>query len=75
MMANYHYNFFVVAYACIEAIQLMWVNSNQDRFMIELYSGLKDAVMRGYTTPTSSEKRVALSSSFTGSSRFMIEKY
>ena len=43
--------------------------------MIELYSGFKDAVMRGYTAPTSSERRVVLHSSFTGSSRFMIENY
>ena len=75
MMANYHYNFFVEAYACIEAIQLIWVQSNQDRFMIELYSGLKDVVMRGYTTPSFSEKRVVLHSSFMGSSRYMIENY
>ena len=53
----------------------MWVKSNQDRFMIELYSGLKDVVMRGYTTPSFSEKRVVLHSSFMGSSRYMIENY
>ena len=47
----------------------------QDRFMIELYSGLKDAIMRVYTTPASSKRRVVLHSSFTGSSRFKIENY
>ena len=74
-MVDYRYKFFVEAYACIEAIQLIWVKSNQDRFMIELYSGLKDAIMRVYTTPASSERRVVLHSSFTGSSRFKIENY
>ena len=43
--------------------------------MIELYSGFKDAVMRGDNAPTSSERRVVLHSNFTGSSRFMIENY
>ncbi|KAK4562376.1 hypothetical protein RGQ29_005026 [Quercus rubra] len=53
------------AYTCIEEIRLM----------IELYKGLKDAVMRGDTTPASSGKRFVLPSSFTGSPRYMIENY
>ena len=67
--------FDVDAYTCIEEIQLMWVKQNQDKLMIELYKGLKDAVMRGDTTPTSSGKRFVLPSSFIGSLRYMIENY
>ena len=53
----------------------MWVNQNQDKLRIELYKGLKDAVMRGDTTPTSSGKRFVLPLSFIGSLRYMIENY
>ncbi|XP_075658630.1 uncharacterized protein LOC142628404 [Castanea sativa] len=63
------------AYTCIEEIQLMWVKENQDKLRIELYKELKDAVMRGDTTPASSGKRFVLPSSFTGSPRYMIENY
>ena len=56
--------FDVDAYTCIEEIRLMWVKQNQDKLRIELYKGLKDAVMRGDTTPTSSGKRFVLPSSF-----------
>ncbi|KAM3739279.1 hypothetical protein ACB098_08G012800 [Castanea mollissima] len=42
--------FVVDAYTCIEEIRLMWVKENQDKLRIELYKGLKDAVMRGDTT-------------------------
>ncbi|KAF3973852.1 hypothetical protein CMV_002762 [Castanea mollissima] len=61
--------FVVDAYTCIEEIRLMWVKENQDKLRIELYKGLKDAVMRGDTTPASSGKRFVLPSSFTGSPR------
>ncbi|XP_075665209.1 uncharacterized protein LOC142634842 [Castanea sativa] len=67
--------FVVDAYTCIEEIRLMWVKENQDKLRIELYKGLKDAVMRGDTTPASSGKRFVLPSSFTGSLRYMIENY
>jgi len=66
--------FVVDAYTCIEAIRLMWVG-NQSALRIELYSGLRDAVMRGDTTPASVGKRIVLPSSFTGSPRYMIENY
>ena len=40
-----------------------------------MYNGLKDAVMRGVTTPTSTGKRFVFPSSFTRSPRYMIENY
>ena len=49
--------FDVDAYICIEEIQLMWVKQNQDKLRIELHKGLKDAVMRGDTTPASSDRK------------------
>ena len=62
-------------YTCIEAIRLMWMKNNQEKLRIELYNGLKDAIMRGDTTPTSARKRFVLPSSFTGSPRYMTENY
>jgi hypothetical protein len=67
--------FVVDAYTCIEGIRLMWVRRNQSALRTELYSGLRDAVMRGDTTPASIGKRIVLPSSFTGSPRYMIENY
>ncbi|XP_023906976.1 uncharacterized protein LOC112018681 [Quercus suber] len=67
--------FDVDAYTCIEAIRLMWVKNNQEKLRIDLNNGLKDAVMRGDTTPASAGKRFVLPSSFTGSPRYMIENY
>ena len=67
--------FDVDAYTCIEAIRLIWVKNNQEKLRIELYNGLKDAVMRGDTTPASVGKRLILPLSFTGSPSYMIENY
>jgi hypothetical protein len=67
--------FVVDAYTCIEAIRLMWIRRNQGALRTELYSGLRDAVMRGDTTPASIGKRIVLPSTFTGSPRYMIENY
>ncbi|XP_075658963.1 uncharacterized protein LOC142628812 [Castanea sativa] len=47
------FQFDVDAYTRIEAIRLMWVKNNQEKLRIELYTGLKGAVMRGDTTPAS----------------------
>jgi hypothetical protein len=67
--------FVVDAYTYIERMQLMWVRRNQSALRIELYSGLRDAVMRGDTTPASIGKRIVLPSTFTGSLIYMIENY
>ena len=59
----------------LKELDLYGSGLNQRRLRIELYSGLKDAVMRGDTTPASTGKRIVLPSSFTGSLRYMIENY
>ena len=50
--------FIVDAYTCIEGIRLMWIRNNQSALRTELYNGLRDAVIRGDTTPTSIGKRI-----------------
>jgi hypothetical protein len=41
----------------------------------ELYSGLRDAIMRGDTTPAYIGKRIVLPLSFKVSPRYMVENY
>ena len=53
----------------------MWVRRNQNVLRSELYSGLRDAVLMGDTSPASIGKRIVLPSSFTWSPRYMIENY
>ena len=40
-----------------------------------MYSGLKDAILRGDTNPITVGKRIILPSSFTGSPRYMVQNY
>ena len=40
--------FDVDVYTCIKAIRLMWVKNNREKLRIEMYNGLKDAVMRDH---------------------------
>jgi hypothetical protein len=67
--------FIVDAYMCIEEEQLQWVRRNQKKLRSELYSGLKDAILRGDTNSITVGKRIILPSSFTGSPRYMVQNY
>uniref|UniRef100_A0A2N9J2K3 ATP-dependent DNA helicase n=1 Tax=Fagus sylvatica TaxID=28930 RepID=A0A2N9J2K3_FAGSY len=67
--------FIVDAYTCIEEERLQWVRRNQKKLRSELYSGLKDAILRGDTNPITVGKRIILPSSFTGSPRYMVQNY
>jgi hypothetical protein len=51
----------------------MWIRNNQSTLKTELYSGLRDAFMRGDTIIASIGKRIMLPSSFIGSPKYMIE--
>nr|CAD1817858.1 unnamed protein product [Ananas comosus var. bracteatus] len=67
--------YIVDAFTCIEEERLRWVRLNQLQLRCEVYEGLKDAVVRGETTPSSIGKRIVLPSSFTGSPRYMIQNF
>ena len=54
---------------------LRWIQKKQDYLRAEIYSGLKDTVLRGDTTRASIGKRIVLPSSFTGGPRYMIQNY
>ena len=53
----------------------MWVRRNQSALRIELYNGLRDAIIRGDSIPASIGKRIILPLSFKVSPRYMIENY
>jgi hypothetical protein len=67
--------FIVDAYTCIEEERLRWVRTNQKKLRSELYSGLKDAILRGDTNPITVGKRIILPSSFMGNPRYMVQNY
>ena len=54
---------------------LRWIQKKQDYLRAEIYSGLKDTVLRGDTTRASIGKQIVLPSSFTGGPRYMIQNY
>ncbi|KAK2649089.1 hypothetical protein Ddye_016578 [Dipteronia dyeriana] len=67
--------YLVDTYTCIEEERLCWIRSNQPQFRAELYSGLRDAVLRGDTTQASIAKLIVLPSGFTGSPRYMAQYF
>ncbi|CAA0806604.1 Unknown protein, partial [Striga hermonthica] len=67
--------FVVDAYTMVEGARLRYICFNQTKLRTELYSRLKDAVLRGDIDPGSQGIRIILPSSFTGGARYMIENY
>ncbi|XP_077242429.1 uncharacterized protein LOC143882934 [Tasmannia lanceolata] len=67
--------FLVDAYTSIEEERLRWIWNNQTQLRAELYKGLRDAVVRGDTTPASVGRRIVLPSSFTGGPRYLVQNY
>ena len=67
--------FIVDAYTSIEKERLQWVRFNQKNLRLELYFGLKDAILRGDTDPITVGKQIVLPFSFVGSPRYMVQNY
>ncbi|XP_077252576.1 uncharacterized protein LOC143891975 [Tasmannia lanceolata] len=67
--------FLVDAFTAIEEERLPWIRNIQPQLRADLYKGLRDAVVRGDTTPSSVGRRIILPSSFTGSPRYMVQNY
>ena len=67
--------FIIDAYTCIEEKRLRWVRTNQKKLRSELYSGVKDVILHGDTNPITVGKQIILTSSFTGSPRYMVQNY
>ncbi|XP_022567210.2 uncharacterized protein LOC106378379 [Brassica napus] len=69
------HQYIVDAYTSIEQERLRWFRLNQKKIRADLYNNVQDAVMKGDTDAKSIGKRVILPASFTGSPRYMAEKY
>ena len=69
------HQYIVDAYTSIEQERLRWFRLNQKKIRADLYNNVQDAVMKGVTDAKSIGKRVILPSSYTGSPRYMAEKY
>ncbi|KAI9084422.1 hypothetical protein K1719_033612 [Acacia pycnantha] len=67
--------FIVDGYSMVESDRLDYIRKHQKDLRVDLYSGLTDAITRGETDPSLTGRRVILSSSFTGSARYMIQNY
>ena len=67
--------FNVDAYTTIEERRLNWIRHNQTTLRSELYSGVKDAILKGDTLVDKLRKRTILPSSHTGSPRFRVQNY
>ncbi|CAN6868444.1 unnamed protein product [Brassica oleracea] len=69
------HQYIVDAFTCIEQERLRWFRLNQKKIRADLYNNIQDAVMKGDTDAKTIGKRVILPSSYTGSPRYMAEKY
>ena len=69
------HQYIVDAYTSIEQERLRWFRLNQKKIRADLYNNVQDAAMKGDTDAKSIGKRVILPASFTGSPRYMAEKY
>lgn len=67
--------FLVDAYTMIESDRLYFIRTQQKKLRCDSYKSLNVAVENGNTDASTSGKRILLPSSFTGGSRYMMQKY
>lgn len=65
----------VDCYAQVEGQRLLWLRLNQTKIRADLYSGVRDAVLRGDNDAAALGKRTVLPSSFIGGPRHMHQLY
>ncbi len=63
----------VDAFSCIEEDRLDYIRRNQTNLWMELYSGIKDAVIAGDVDGNAIGKKIILPASFTAGPRYMIQ--
>ena len=67
--------YLVDQYAKWESNNLRWHEKNQDKFRTEIYKGLQDIISEDDGNRKKIGKKIILSSSFTGSTRYMQQLY
>ena len=69
------HQYIVDMYAKIEQLRLIYIKTNQQNIRVDLYSGLVDALAKGETNPAELGRKVILPTSYTRSSRQMLQLY
>nr|XP_043627847.1 uncharacterized protein LOC122599407 [Erigeron canadensis] len=69
------HQFVVDSYTMVEADRLSYVKGNQKKLRTDTFQNLTTNVENGTTDASSTGKRILLPSSFTGGSRYMMQKY
>lgn len=67
--------FLVDGYTMVESQRLSYLRNQQTKLRCDSYRNLSNAVNEGQTDASTSGKRIVLPSSFTGGSRYMMQKY
>ncbi|OMO54933.1 DNA helicase PIF1, ATP-dependent [Corchorus olitorius] len=65
----------VDALSAVQECELLWLDNHQDEIMADLYTNVRDVVNRGDIDVSGVGKRVILPASFTGSPRYLYQKY
>lgn len=65
----------VDAFSCVEEERLNYIRRNQSDLRLEIYKGIKDAVVAGDVVGDAIGKKIILPSSFTAGPRYMIQNY
>lgn len=69
------HQYIVDAYTSLEQERLRWIRNNQKKLRADLYNNVRDAVTRGDTDAKAIGQRIILPATYTGSPRYMVEKY
>nr|CAD1832249.1 unnamed protein product [Ananas comosus var. bracteatus] len=67
--------YLVDAFSCVEEERLDYIRRNQSDLRVELYKGIKDAIVAGDVDGDAVGKKIILPSSFTAGPRYMIQNY
>ncbi|KAJ9558878.1 hypothetical protein OSB04_013492 [Centaurea solstitialis] len=67
--------FLVDGYTMVESQRLNFIRTQQTKLRCDSFRNLSNAVNKGQTDASTSGKRILLPSSFTGGSRYMMQKY
>lgn len=67
--------YIVDAFSCVEEERLNYIRRNQSDLRLEVYKGIRDAVVAGDVDGDAIGKKIILPSSFTAGPRYMIQNY
>lgn len=76
VLSRRHFQQFLVdTYTMIESQRLLYIRNHQNIIRSDFFNGLEKAISRGETDPAYLGRRIIVSSSFTGGSRYMFNNF